>query len=115
MNKSQKQNANAGFSLLELIIVMVLTLIIMGAAFTLLRGTITTANTNFEMTGAQQGLRISQEYLARDILTVGDGIKGVGLIWLPTSFVTGYLSARSATSIDPTNSGYVSIGVDSLG
>lgn len=110
MKKSLKHNREAGFSLLELIIVMVLTLIIMGAAFMLLRGTITTANSNYEMTGAQQGLRISQEYLARDILTVGDGIKGIGLIWLPTRFVTDYLSARTASSIDPTNSGYVSIG-----
>jgi len=109
MNKSRKQN-DAGFSLIELIIVMVLTLIIMGAAFMLLRGTITTANSNYEMTGAQQGLRSSQEYLARDILTVGDGIKGIGLIWLPTRFVTNYLTARTAAALDPSNTGYVSIG-----
>jgi type II secretory pathway pseudopilin PulG len=109
MKKSRKQT-EAGFSLLELIIVMVLTLIIMASVFMLLRGTITTANNNYEMTGAQQGLRTSQEYLARDILTVGDGIKGIGLIWLPTRFVTDYLSARTAATLDPTNSGYVSIG-----
>ena len=95
---------------MELIIVMALTLVIMAAAFTLLRGTVTTANNNFEMTSAQQGLRISQEYLARDILTVGDGIKGIGLIWLPTRFVTDYLSSRTTSNLDPTNSGYVSIG-----
>lgn len=96
--------------MIELIIVMVLTLIIMAAVFTLLRGTVTTANNNFEMTTAQQGLRTSQEYIARDILTVGDGVKGIGLIWLPTRFVTDYLSARTASYLDPTNSGYVSIG-----
>lgn len=96
--------------MIELIIVMVLTLIIMAATFTLLRGTITTANNNYEMTSAQQGLRISQEYLARDILTVGDGVKSIGLIWMPTRFVTDYLTARTAASLDPTNRGYVSIG-----
>src|ERR1044072_3576959 len=109
MNKSRKQNS-AGFSMIELIIVMVLTLIIMAAVFTLLKGTVTTANNNYEMTGAQQGLRISQEYLARDILTVGDGVKGIGLIWLPTRFVTDYLSARTASALDPSNTGFVSVG-----
>lgn len=96
--------------MIELIVTLVLTLIITAAVFTLLRGTITTANNNYEMTGAQQGLRISQEFLARDILTVGDGIKGVGLIWLPTRFVTDYLTVRSAAVLDPSNTGYVSIG-----
>jgi prepilin-type N-terminal cleavage/methylation domain-containing protein len=109
MNKSRKQT-NAGFSLIELIIVMALTLVIMAAAFALLRGTIITANNNYEMTSAQQGLRISQEFIARDILTVGDGIKGIGLIWLPTRFVTDNLSSRNASALDPTGSGFVSIG-----
>lgn len=109
MNSKSKQN-NAGFSLIELIVTIVLTLIITAAVFTLLRGTVTTANNNYEMTSAQQGLRISQEFLGRDILTVGDGVKGVGLIWVPTRFVTDYLTVRTASTIDPSNTGYVSIG-----
>jgi type II secretory pathway pseudopilin PulG len=96
--------------MIELIIVMALTLIIMASAFTLLRGTIATANVNSEMATAQQGLRISQEYLARDILTVGDGIKGIGLIWLPTRFVANNLTVRTTAALDPSNTGFVSIG-----
>lgn len=109
MNELRKNN-QAGFSMMELIVVMVLTLIIFSAAFTLMRGTITTANANYEMTAAQQGLRNSQEFIARDILTVGDGVKGIGLIWLPTKFVNDYLTVRSKNILDPANTGYTSIG-----
>ncbi len=100
----------SGFSMMELLIVMVLTLIIMAAAFSLLHGTMKTANTNYEMTSAAQGLRNSQEFVNRDILVAGDGLKGVSNIWLPTRFVTDYLSSRSAAALDPTTRGYVSVG-----
>ena len=89
---------------------MVVMLIVMAATFSLMRGAIITANTNFEMTTATQGLRNSQEYLTRDILTAGDGFKGIANIWLPTKFVTDYLTVRAAAVIDPANSGYVSVG-----
>ncbi len=100
----------AGFSMMELLVVMVIMLVIMAATFSLLRGSITTASTNYEMTTAGQGLRNSQEFLDRDILAAGDGLKGISNIWLPTRFVKDYLSARSTTDLDPTNLGYVSLG-----
>lgn len=109
--KSTKKHDQAGFSMIELIIVLVLTLIIMSAVFSLMQGTIRTANANYEMTTATQGLRNSQEFLNRDILTVGDGVKGNGNIWMPTQFVTDYLTVRTAPDIDPANKGFVSIGV----
>ena len=96
--------------MVELIVVLVITLIILGAVFSLMRGTIITANTNYEMTAATQGLRNAQEYINRDVLTLGDGAKGLTNIWLPTRFVTEYLTARTAADIDPTNRGYVSVG-----
>lgn len=99
-----------GFSLLEMLVVMVMMMIIMGGVFTLMRGAITTANANYEMTDAQQGLRNSQEFLIRDILTAGDGLKGVSNIWLPTNFVADYLTIRPAAELDPTSWGYVNVG-----
>lgn len=99
-----------GFSLIELLVVMVVMLIIMAATFSLLRGAIMTANANYEMTTAAQGLRNSQEFLTRDILIVGDGLKGISNIWLPTAFVTDYLTIRTAAELDPTNRGFVSVG-----
>ena len=105
-----KTNNQSGFSLMELIIVMVVMLIIMGATFSLLHGSMATANTNYELTSAGQGLRNSQEFLNRDILVAGDGLKGITNIWLPTLFVTDYLSSRSAADLDPSNRGFISIG-----
>lgn len=110
MNKLQLNSAQAGFSMIELIIVMVLTLIIVSAVFSLMHGTINTANANYEMTSATQNLRNSQEFINRDVLTLGDGVKSTPNIWLPTAFITGYLTNRTASAIDPTNIGYVSIG-----
>ena len=109
--KEKNNNQNqAGFSLMELLIVLVLMLIIMSAVFSLMRGTIITSNTNYEMTTAGQGLRNAQEYINRDVLTLGDGAKSISSIWLPTGFVTNYLTARTVAAIDPTGRGYISVG-----
>ncbi len=110
MKGKNNRNAQTGFSLIELLIVMVMMLIILGAVFSLMRGTIMTANTNYEMTNAGQGLRNAQEYINRDILTLGDGAKSISEIWLPTKFATTYLTARAASSIDFSGRGYVSMG-----
>ena len=59
--KADAKSNEKGFSMMELIVVMVLTLIILSAVFSLMRGAITTANANFEMTSATQGLRNAQE------------------------------------------------------
>ena len=110
MKKTDIKNSQAGFSLLELLIVTTVMLIIMAASFTLLRGTIVTANNNYQITTAAQGLRNSHEFLTRDILVVGDGLKGLSGIRLPTVFVNKFLTIRPITDLDPTNIGFVSIG-----
>lgn len=110
MKKPELKNKQAGFSLIELLVVMVIMLIVMAATFSLMRGSIMTANANYEVTTAAQGLRNSQEFLTRDILVVGDGLRGVSNITLPTKFVTDYLTIRTNSQIDPSNTGYVSIG-----
>ena len=68
----KKNKSQAGFTMMELMVVMVIMLVIISAVFTLLRGSITTANANYEMTTAAQGLRNAQEFLARDILVAGN-------------------------------------------
>ena len=110
MRRIFDKSGQKGFSIMELLIVLVLMLIILGAVFSLMRGTIITANTNYEMTAAGQGLRNAQEYISRDLLVVGDGLKGISNVWLPTAFVTKNLTARTASVIDPSNQGFVSIG-----
>ncbi len=110
MKKLGIKNNQAGFSLIELLIVMVIMLVVMAATFSLMRGSIMTANANYEVTTAAQGLRNSQEFLTRDILVVGDGLRGFSNIILPTKFVIDYLTIRTTAQIDPSNTGYVSIG-----
>ncbi len=48
--------------------------------------------------------------MTRDILTVGDGLRGVSNIWLPTGFVTQNFTVRTAADLDPSNTGFVNIG-----
>jgi type II secretory pathway pseudopilin PulG len=99
-----------GFSIAELLIAMVLMLIVFASVFSLLQGSIVTANANTEMGDAKQSLRNAQEYIARDLMTAGDGLRGIGTVYLPTGFVTERLTTRSAATVDPTASGYVDIG-----
>src|SRR5213596_962308 len=111
MKNLKGKNNQKGFSMMELLIVMVLTLIILTSVFSLMRSAITTANANFEMTSATQGLRNAQEYITRDILVAGDGLRGLANIWLPTAFVAGNLTARPASTIDPSNQGFLNMGM----
>lgn len=111
MQQNLTRKSQDGFSLMEMMIVLVMLMIILSAVFSLLRGTIKTSNTNYELTSAAQGLRNAQEFLNRDLLTLGDGAKNTTNILLPTLFVTNYLTARSTADVDPTNQGFISSGV----
>lgn len=110
MKKTPAQKIQSGFSIIELLVAIVVLLIVITAVFALMRGSITTANANYEMTGASQGLRNAQEFIARDALVTGDGFKGISNVWLPTTFVAKYLTTRTTAVLDPTNKGYVSLG-----
>jgi type II secretory pathway pseudopilin PulG len=107
--KTHNLHGQAGFSVLELTVVMTIMLAIFGSIFTLLRSSITTANANYELTDAQQGVRNSQDYLNRDILMTGDGLKSVGNTYVTTAFATNYLTGKAASVIDPTATGYVTV------
>lgn len=110
MIKPLKNSNQNGFSLIELLIVMVIMLIVMASVFTLLRDVIITANANYHLTDASQNLRNAQEFITRDLVVTGDGVKTTANIWLPTSFVKKYLTVRPASEIDPDSSGYINIG-----
>ncbi len=110
MKQVCKTNSESGFSMMELMVVIVLTLVVVSAAFALLGGTIRSSSTNVEVTSAQQEFRNTQEMLTRDILRAGDGLSGISNLWLPSPFVTNYLTARPDSVIDPSAGGFVSIG-----
>ncbi|MDH3494426.1 MAG: prepilin-type N-terminal cleavage/methylation domain-containing protein, partial [Acidobacteriota bacterium] len=110
-NRALQPKSEDGFTLMELVVTMVLTVVVLTAAFALMRGAMNTANTSYEMTSAQQSVRNAQEFLARELLTAGDGLKGISTIWIPTSFATQELSSRSTSDMDPGATGYCSPGL----
>ena len=99
----------AGFSLPELLIVASVMLVMTGAVFALMKDSFKLTNTTYEMTEAQESLRTAQEYINRDVISVGDGLKGINNIRLPQTFVQSYLALNPITnSGDP---GYVSLSI----
>ena len=111
MKNLHLQKYQKGFSLIELMIVMTVTLLVMIAAFSLMQGSIITANVNYHLTDANQRLRNAQEYINRDLLVAGDGIKGTANIWVPTAFATRHLSQRTTAELDPSATGYTNLGM----
>jgi pilin/secretion family protein with methylation motif len=91
MYSTAKKNHQAGFSLMELLIAMSTMVIITGAAFALIQGSLKFTTTTFHLTDAQQSLRASQEFINRDLTTAGDGLKSIGIIQVPSGFATNYL------------------------
>jgi prepilin-type N-terminal cleavage/methylation domain-containing protein len=87
--KARKQ---AGFSIMELLVAMAILGIVLGASFTLMGSAIKVSTTTYELTDAQENLRIAQEYISRDLTSAGDGLKSIGTILVPSGFVTNYLT-----------------------
>ena len=92
MYSRAKKNHQAGFSLIELLIAMSTMVIITGAAFALIQGSLKFTTTTFHLTDAQQSLRAGQEFINRDLTTAGDGLKSIGIIQVPLGFATNYLT-----------------------
>ena len=92
-------------------VVMTVTLVIIIAAFSLMQGSIVTANVNYHLTDANQNLRNAQEYINRDLLVAYNENKGTANIRIPTDFATRHLSKRPATDLGPTSLGYTNLGM----
>lgn len=92
MCPTAKNKHQGGFSLLELLIAMATMVIISGAAFALIHGSLKFTTSTFHMTDAQENLRTAHEFINRDLTTAGDGLNGIGIINLPLGFVTNYLT-----------------------
>src|SRR5882762_8436987 len=101
-----------GYSILELIIGMAVMLIISSAVVTLLKSAMTIATTSYEVTEAQESLRTAQEYINRDLMNAGDGLKSINTLRVPSGFVTSYLTL--APIIDPLDNmpaGIINLGI----
>jgi prepilin-type N-terminal cleavage/methylation domain-containing protein len=94
----------SGFSMIEVLVSMTVMLIVVGAVFSLMKDSMKVSMVTYELTDAQQNLRTAQEFINRDIMNAGDGLKGFGDIRIPQLFYTSYVtlvpgSACNAASI----------------
>ena len=92
MHASLRSNNQEGFSIIEMMIATTVMLIITGAVVALMNNSIMVATTSYELTDAQESLRTAQEWVNRDLMNAGDGLKSITYIPVNTTFVQNYLS-----------------------
>ncbi|HET7293768.1 MAG TPA: prepilin-type N-terminal cleavage/methylation domain-containing protein [Vicinamibacteria bacterium] len=88
-----RRNAQAGFSLIELMVAMVVTLFVVGAMFGLLTGGQTAFKTQPERTDRQQNIRAAMDIMMRDV-----GAAGIGMPTFMQVFSTNMNNVGPATA-----------------
>ncbi len=79
MFPNRKFNRQDGFSMMELLVSLVTMTVVVGASLALVGSSIKFAHSTYNMTDAEQGLRTAHELINRDLVTAGDGMKGIGI------------------------------------
>jgi len=105
-------NNQKGFSVLEMTLAVAVMLILTAGIVSLMKSSMNIAAANYEMTDAQENLRTSQEYINRDLMNAGDGLKSISVVRLPQTFVTSYLTLNPI--IDPLDgmpTGIINFGI----
>lgn len=110
MNSLNRRHAQAGFSLIEMLLSLGLMMVLMGIVFTVTRDSFRTSFTAMELTDAQEGMRAAHEIISRDLITAGDGLNGINTIRLRVGFVSNYLTASPVPEPSP-NSNFVNLSV----
>ncbi len=110
MKSTLKSSNQRGFSMVEMVIAMGIFIVVTAGIAALLRDSLKVAMTTYEITEAQQNLRIAQEYINRDLMNAGDGLKSISTIRVPQTFVTKYLTLNPVT--DPSMAaGTINLGI----
>lgn len=92
MTSSADIRNQSGFSLLEMMVTLTVMLVVMGSVMSLFRDSLKMSITATELSEAQESLRTAQEYINRDLLTAGDGLKDITNVCVPVGFVSNYLT-----------------------
>jgi len=82
-NTEHPRADDAGFSLVELLVAMVLVLIIMGATMTALSNAYRSTESAKAITGLNNNLRIGIDLIVRDLIQVGQGLPTGRLVQVP--------------------------------
>ena len=109
MYNDSKRSNQQGFTVIEMIVALGIMLVVSGAILALMRDTMKVAAATYELTDAQESLRTGQEFLNRDLLNAGDGLKSISTIRVPQTFVTTYLTLTPVT--DPATPGIINLGL----
>jgi Tfp pilus assembly protein PilW len=109
MFPNRKFNRQDGFSMMELLVSLVTMTVVVGASLALIGSSIKFAHSTYNMTDAEQGLRTAHEMINRDLVTAGDGMKGIGKITTPVAFVQNYLTRTPVLSGSDTTHGDVGL------
>ena len=99
MHSNSRLRNQEGFSLLEMVITMTVMLIVLYAIMSLARRSILIASATYELTDAQESLRTAQEFVNRDLMSAGDGLKNMSNIPITKTFVENYLAITPV--VDP--------------
>lgn len=114
MHAKTRRDSESGFSLIELMIVMIVMSIIMVAVFSLMKSSLNVSNATYELTDTRENLRIAHEYINRDIVNVGYELNDYTKIQVPRTFVLDYLAKNITPTSDPANSfgvDYINLGL----
>jgi prepilin-type N-terminal cleavage/methylation domain-containing protein len=109
MRTAGRANGQSGFSLPELLVAMTIVLLVMAAVLSQVKSVFQTSSAAYELTDAQQGMRFAQEYINRDLVTTGDGLRGINNIRLPLGFVQNYVTTNPVTN--PSDPNYVTLPI----
>lgn len=109
MCSNRKINRQDGFSMVELMVSLGIMTIITGAAFALIGSSLKFSGATYSTTETEQGVRTAHEVINRDLTTAGDGLRGIGTITVPKTFVQNYLTQTPV--VDPDIPDYVNLAL----
>src|SRR5436190_1264111 len=92
MSRHGDSKLQAGFSMIELMVALGMTLMIAAAALMLVSGSLKITSATYGLTDAEQTLRSVQEILNRDLTNAGEGLQGIGKVTTPVGFAQNYLT-----------------------
>lgn len=99
MHRSPRE---AGFSLVELMVATAVMIALTAVVMTYMADSIKISTATNEMTEAQQNLRAAQDFIARDLVAVGDGMDVIQSPRMTKAFLNNYLTKAPAADNDNT-------------
>lgn len=109
MQGKRNIHSEDGFTIIELTVALTVMIILTAGIVSLMKGSMNISTANYELTDAQQSLRTAQEYINRDLMNAGDGLKTISVIRVPQTFVNNYLTLTPIVDTD------MPVGIINLG